>query len=321
MSGGQYPPGSSMILMPIGEAFGPGPEDEEPLYGSPRYPGHGYLPRPGENRPALSAFGRLSRGGAFGKKVNIIYQSGGSEKQRGPVPILQLEGDDADAQQLTVTLSPPAVIPQAFSATLAHINGQNLTGEQDNFQIQNRGVFPGLIEPIQWPPIEAIIEWGVGGTNNRAAVDFLNGATVNIVASWVRVSVAIVSGADVDVTGTSAAYTLGAFVGPGFPRPGVAQKTVYIGQIDSLAESEAFSVPKFAKRATVVGCDPAGTPAVTVATLRFWQSPDATNCVGNFIISGNQPVPFDIPNGAAYATVINGMGVASRMSILYNLAI
>lgn len=318
MAGGRYPPGPPIEMTP--------PEGDFLLYGEPRYPGRGYLPRPGEDRPALSAFARFSRGGALGKKAVIPFNAGGDRKQRSPVPILQCEGDDADAQQLTITLSPPLVVPQPFEETLARANAQNVTGEQNNFQVQSRPVFPGLLVPIQWPPIEAIIEWGVGGTSNKVAVDFVNGSTVNVVASWIRVFGAIISGEDIDITGTSAAYVLSAFIGPGWPRPGTAQKTSYVGSVDSLAESDVFAVPLFAKSATVVGCDPAVAPgiSVTVATLRFWQSPDGVvsgNNVGNFVISGNQPLPFDIPNGAAYASVVNGMGVASRMSILYNLAI
>lgn len=316
MSGGRYPPGP-----PIEIVGGSGI-----LYGEPRYPGRGYLPRPGEDRPALSPWARLSRGGALGKKASINFRAGSAHKQRSLVSILSAEGDDADARQLTVTLLPPLVVPEAFEETLALLRPQNRTGEQNNFQIQSRPTFPGLLVPIQWPPIEAIIEWGVGGTSSQVAVDFVNGSTVNVVASYIRVFAAIVSGEDIDITGTSATYVVSAFVGPGFPRPGSAQKTTYIGQVDSLAESAVFAVPRFAKSATVVGCDPAGAPIVevTVATLRFWQSPDGSaggNNVGNFVISGAQPQPFDVPAGAAYATVINGMSVASRMSILYNLSI
>jgi hypothetical protein len=60
---------------------------------------------------------------------------------------------------------------------------------------------------------------------------------------------------------------------------------------------------------------------VTLATLRLWQSPNRSGNVGGFVISGNQPMPFDIPNGAAYASVLNGGCARSRFSILYNLAI
>jgi hypothetical protein len=262
----------------------------------------------------------------MGKRSVIIFNADGGEKQRSPVPILQLRGDDADACQLVITLSTPAVVPQAFERTLAEINGQNISGEQDNLQIQSRPSFPGLLVPIRWPPVEAIIEWGVGGGQSRAAVDFLNGSTVSITASFVRVFAAIVSGVDSNISGTSAAYVLGASIGPGFARPDTAQKTVYVGEVGSLAESGVFAIPRFARSAYVVGCDPQAGPAVsiTVATLRFWQSPDGVaggNNVGNFVCSGAQPLPFLIPSGAAYASVINGMGVASRMSIVYNLAI
>ena len=38
-----------------------------PLYGEPIYPGNGYPPNPGENRPGLSPWGRLAMGQTLGK--------------------------------------------------------------------------------------------------------------------------------------------------------------------------------------------------------------------------------------------------------------
>lgn len=300
------------------------PEGEGPLYGGPVYPGNGYPPRPGEDRPMGSAWGRLSKGGAMGKKANIVFNGGdgGSPLQSALVPILQVDGDDADACQLVVTLGPPSVVPLEFSSTLGPSNPQNATGEQDNLEMQGRTFFPGTLDPITWPPFEALIEWGVGGNSSEVAVDFINGATVPIVASWVRVHGVVVSGTEAGVSGTSAIYTLSAFVGPGLARAR-AQKTVYAGQVDSLVESDVFAVPKFAKRAYVVGCDDSAAPdvAVTVATLRFWQSPNKTANVGNFVSSGNQPGSFPVPAGAAYFTVVNGMSVSPLLSVVFELGL
>lgn len=300
------------------------PSTPGPLSGDMYFPGRGYLPRPGEDRPALSAWGRLSRGGAMGKKTNLVYAGNSSQAQtRARVTILEIRGDDADAQQLVVTLGPPSVVPRPFSQTLAQANPENLTGEQDSEQIQSRGVFPGTLLPVRWPQFEAIVEWGVGGASYRAVVDYLDGATINLVASWLRVFGAVASRPSSDLVGTSAVYTLSAFVGPGWT-PTTAQNTVGVGSVDSLAESGVFAVPRFARTACAVGCDPSATPNVTVATLRFWQSPDGVaggNCVGNFVSTGAQPLGFPIPAGAAYFSVVNGMSVPSDMSVVFGLAI
>lgn len=291
-----------------------------PLSGELVYPEHGYPPRPGEDRPGLSAWGRLCRGGALGKKSVLIYNAARrTAVQSSPVSILRVQGDDMDAQQLTLTLAPPLVVPLPFSPLLV-ARAQNLTGEQDNGDILSRGNFPGELGPIAWPPIEAIIEWGIGGTSASAVVDFVNGATVNLVASSLEVRAAITA-APTDIAGTSAAYVLCAWVGPGFARPGVAQRTVYVGVLGAYVESRASPIPRFARTAYVLGSDPSATPAVTAATLRFWQSPDRTGNVGNVVISGQQPTPFDLPAGAAYASVLSGLGCQARFSILYNLAI
>lgn len=224
-----------------------------------------------------------------------------------------------DAQHITLTLAPPLVVPLAFSPLLA-TRGQNLTGEQDNIAIASRGNFPGEQRPIAWPPLEAIIEWGVGGTSATAAIDFLNGATVNLVASSLELRAAITAAPGV-VAGTSAAYVLSAWIGPGFARPGVAQKTVHLGALGARAESSAFPVPRFARSAYVLASDASATPAVTAAVLRFWQSPDRSNNIGNVVISGQQPASFDLPAGAAYASVLSDLAVEARFSIIYNLAI
>lgn len=317
MSGGNYPP----MNRPFDIPSTPGPLD-----GDPRYPGRGYLPRPGEDRPALSAWGRLSRGGALGKKANLVYRASDTGTQPAVVPILNVEGDDADAQQVVVTLGQPLVVAQAFSQLLATSSPQNITGEQDNFQMQSRASFPGTPGvPIVWPPISAVIEWGIGGASNSAIVDFVDGANVTVLASFVRVKAAVEALADTGVTGTSAIYTLYAQVGPGFSRTH-AQRTIFVGSVASLAESAVHAVPKFAKAAYLVGCDP--TPgsavAVTVATLRFWQSPDGATGgrnVGNFFFTGNVYIPAPVPNAAMYASVVSGMGSATRFLVVYELAI
>ena len=312
MAGGRYPPGTVDVLDP------PSPQL---LYDGPFYPNHGYPPRRGEDRPALSAWGRLAQGGALGKKVNVAFDQATGGIQSSPVTVLNVQGDDADAQQVVVTLARPRVVPQAFAPDLL-VDVQGLSGSQDNQEIQSRPTFPGTGTPILWPPFVGIVQWGTGGTFDAVEVDMLNGASVSVVASFIRVLAAVdVRGG---VTGTSAVYTLAAFVGPGLTtRPG-AQRTVYVGVVAAATESAVTAVPPFARYATVVADDPAAAPATTAATLRFWQSPDGVasgNSAGNFVVSGAQPVPFPVPSGAAYASVRSGMASPVRLAIVYTLSV
>jgi hypothetical protein len=288
-----------------------------PLSGESIYPGHGIPPRRGEDRPGLSPWGRLARGQPLGKKTVLVYDADDARQQAASVTILKVEGDDLDAQQVVVTLAPPLVIALPFSPALSLSGAQNLTGEQSN--LQNTGNFPGTFAPVSWPPFEAVIEWGVGGASARASVDFTNGATVsNLTASWIRVHAVVPR--DTQVTGTSAAYVLYAFVGPG-PGTGSARRTVWVGDVPAATESAASPVPRFARQATVVSADPAAAPAVTSATLRFWQDSAKTDCVGNFVVTGGQPLPFDLPAGAMFASVLSGLGVAAKFGIVYHLSI
>jgi len=294
-----------------------------PLRGRPVYPGNGYPQNPGEDRPGLSPFGRISRGQPLGKSSVLLYNADGSAAQPAAVQMLQLEGDDMDAGQLSVTLITPRVIPLPYDDVRAgDVNAQNLTGEQDNAQVTG-GNFPGAVAPIAWPPLDAILEWGVRGASARAVVDYVNGMTINVVASYLRVyaSVSQTQGAG-GFSGTSAAYYLSAFVGPGWTKPGTAKRTLYVGNVDAAGESPVFDIPKFARRAYIVAADESATPPnLTVGYLRLWQSPDGTNNVGNYFQSGNQPVGFEIPNGAQYFSVTSGMPASCLFAVIFELAL
>lgn len=209
------------------------------LGGNPDFPGNGDRPpRRGDRDSQLSAWGRFTRGGQnCGKKAVLKYDASITSGQSQSVPLLSVTGDDADACQIILTIAPPLVVPLAF-ADIPDLNLQNLTGEQDNFQVIS-GNFPGTAEPIEWPQLECVIEWGVGGTSCRAIVDIVNGATVNLVASFVRVHAVVAPSQRSGFVGTSAAYVLSAFIGPGMTIAKVAQKTVYVGTVRASPGSPA----------------------------------------------------------------------------------
>ena len=289
---------------------------------NPIYPGNGYPPNPGEDRPGLSPFGRLARGQPLGKSSILLYNGDSSRPQPSAVQMLQLEGDDMDATQLNITLVTPRVIPLSYATVSAgDINQQNLTGEQANDQVSPTN-FPGAFGPVRWPPLEAVIEWGVRGASASAVVDYVNGMTVNVVASFLRVYATVSQSQSIGgFAGTSAAYYLAAFVGPGWTKPGTAQRTVYVGELDANTESGVFDIPRFARRAYLVSASGDATPPVTVGYLRFWQSPNGNHNVGNYFQSGNQPVGFDIPNGAQYFTVQSGLGETALFDVIFELAL
>jgi hypothetical protein len=294
------------------------------LSGDPTYPGNGYPPRPGEDRPGLSPFGRLAMGQTLGTSSILIYDSAIDDVQRAPTDMITVEGDDVDAWQLTVTLHPPRVIPLPFENVLERLDQQNLTGEQTNSEVTVCR-FPGTKRPIRWPPLEALVEFGVGGVSTQFTVDYINGLSFGVIASYLRVS-AIVSQSrrDGDIFGTSAAYRLAAHVGPGFVE-GHVQRTVFVGDIDDHRESDVFDVPKFGKVAFLSGCrrhhhERHHAPSATMGWIRFFQSPDGTNCVGDFFV-GNHESRVEVPNGGQYFSVFNQSGHKMKMSVIFELAL
>jgi hypothetical protein len=294
------------------------------LHDEPLFPGNGLPPRPGEDRPGLSPFGRLAMGQLLGKSSILIYDRHADVVQQAPVDMISIEGDDLDAQQLILTLHPPRVIPLCFdevSGRFGRLDQQNLTGEQTNADVTNCD-FPGTDHPIRWPPLEALIEFGVGGVSTQAVVDFVNGVTLSVCASYLRVGAIVTQNRHCgDIAGTSAAYYLAAHVGPGFAESH-AQRTIFVGDVDDKDESDVFDVPRLAKVATLLGrrTHNRSSPTLTIGWIRFWQDPKGHHGVGDFFVSDHQS-RVEVPNAAQYFSVLNESGVEMKMSVIFELAL
>jgi hypothetical protein len=292
-----------------------------PLYGNPRYPGNGRMPPHPDDRNDLTAWARLARGCALGKKSVLIYDD---ERVNAAVPMLQIEGQDGDAQNIVVTLGSPSVIALPL-VDFAGLNLQAITGEQTNFQSGAR-TFPGTASPTEWPAIMAVLEWGVGGVSSKAYVDFVNGTTINLTASWLRVHAAI-SEFDADaVPGTSAAYVLQAFVGPGFTRNGTAHRTIYVGELPDNTESAVFPVPPFANRARLISTNGQAVPSATAGAIRFYRSAAGLasgDGIADCLVSATDVErAFDVPNGAEFFSVFNSQGESDVLfGVVFELAI
>ena len=284
------------------------------------YPGNGLPPRPGEDRPGLSPFGRLAMGKTLGISTILIYDHHTAGVQPGMNDMIAIEGDDLDACQLSLTLHPPRVIPLCFGDLNAR-HDQRLTNEQSNSEVVSYD-FPGTYEPIRWPPLEAAIEFGVGGVSTTVVVDYLNGVTLSVEASYLRVRALVTqSKCDSGIWGTSAAYYLAAHVGPGYAESH-AQRTIFAGEVDDHANSDVFDVPKFAKTGTLIGCQSHHhkKPILTTGWIRFWQDPKGEHCVGDFFVSDHQ-TRVVVPNAALYFSVYNDSGHVMKMSVLFKLAL
>lgn len=285
------------------------------------YPGNGLPPRPGEDRPGLSPFGRLGMGQNLGKSSILIYDHHVDAVQEAPVDMIVITGDDLDACQLILTLHPPRVIQLPFDEVASRLDQQNITGEVTNSEVTSDD-FPGTDRPMRWPPLEALIEFGTGGVNTKIAVDYMNGVTLSVIASFLRVRALVTQSKDNgDIFGTSAAYYLAAHVGPGFAEAHV-QRTIFVGAVDNRHESDPFDLPKFAKVAMLIGCRDHHHrhPTHTIGWIRFWQSPNGQNCVGDVFVSDHQ-CRVEVPNAAQYFSVFNESGHKMKLSVIFELAL
>ena len=283
----------------------------------PIFPGNGLPPRPGEDRPGLSPFARLAMGGCYGKSTILLYDKRSPLVQNAQGDMIVLEGDDLDACQLSLTLHPPRVVPLALCELPLDVN--NVTGEQGNSEV-SVCAFPGSDEAIRWPPLEAVIEFGVGGVGTRVVVDYMNGVTLSVIASYLRVSALVTQNRCGDIFGTSALYRLAAHVGPGFAEAH-AQRTVFMGPVDDSESSAVVQLPEFAKVATLTGWRAHNkSPKPTIGWIRFWQDPHGKHGVGDFFVSDHQD-RVEVPNAAQYFSVCNESGHKMKMSVIFELAL
>jgi hypothetical protein len=260
-------------------------------------------------------------GQCLGKSSILIYDHHVDAVQEASVDMVAVTGDDLDAWQLVLTLHPPRVIPLSFDEVRATLAKQNLTGEQTNSEVTALD-FPGTDHPIRWPPLEALVEFGTGGVNTKVVVDYMNGVTLSVIASYLRVRALVTQSKDSgDIFGTSAAYYLAAHVGPGFAEAHV-QRTIFVGDVDDHDESDVFDVPKFAKVGILIGCrhhHHHRSPTLTIGWIRFWQDPKGHHCVGDFFRSDQAPV--EVPNAALYFSVFNESGHEMKMSVIFELGL
>jgi hypothetical protein len=287
-----------------------------------RYPGAGGIPVRRQNLPSSApGWSRLARNTPLGQKANIFYDAAVDVAQVTPAQILQLPGDegsDLDATQIQLVLAPPLAIPRD-TRFLDGVNIQTATGEMDNAAMAQFGDYPGTTPglPIAWPPLIYVVEWGVGGTKVKAEIDAVNGAAVNLTASFVRVYGAVPADAE-NAPGTTGIYTLAAFVGPGWPKPGSAQRTIFVGAIDAGDESDVYATPAFAREVTVMG----GLPGNVISGyITFYQDVSGLLPIATYFVNGNQPGSFRVPNAGAYFAVTSGLSVEAPFVACFGLSI
>lgn len=261
-------------------------------------------------------------GQCLGIRSILIYDHHIDCVQQASVDMISVQGDDLDACQLSLTLHPPRVIPLSFAELNERLDQQNVTGEQTNSEVSVCD-FPGTKESIRWPPLEALIEFGVGGVNTKVIVDYLNGVTVPVPsASYLRVTALVTQTKHCgDIFGTSAAYYLAGHVGPGFAESH-AQRTIFVGEVKDHHDSDVCDVPHFAKCAVLIGCRDHHhkSPTLTIGWIRFWQDPKGEHCVGDFFVSDHQS-RVEVPNAGQYFSVFNESGHKMRMSVIFELAL
>lgn len=297
------------------------------------------LDEPEEGYPMCYTWPELSNGQPLGKKIVIPVPTGAGipAPRPGAVDILQLKnGYDGLACQLSVTLLPPQYVPaSALPGGVFPRDVQAITGERYNDSIISTppAIFTGA-------PAIAVIEWGIGGVQAHAEVDFSNGAVVNIHASFVRVK------AFIDIPSQSpteaVAVILGAFVGPGWPRTPGAQRTYVVSPLQAgpggfpqfsygsngyflAVGAGVYPVPFYGKSVQLYGINQLAVPPAVLNTfdadIVFFRDVALGIPLGSFHVTSTRPGPVQVPNGAQFWTLQNNAADSHLVSAIFDLSI
>lgn len=267
----------------------------------------------------------LTEGKTIGKRSVAMFTTPtfNLKSVPGVIDMFTIQGDDQNALQLSVSVSPPRILSRNNAASVNLQALQNLTNTQDNVQLWKPAIL-GAQDPSAWANPIAILEWGIGGVQNQQIeVDVMNGTVVNICASYVRLKCGFAVDSQPGFFGDPnflVPYEFAAFIGPGRPKDLGAQRTVLVGGVDDGVETSIVPVPRFAKKITPSGIfGVAGH--VFVGEIRFYRDILGVNDNGSFTFSDNVPGPFAIPNGAQYFSVVNGSGAQVSIQAIFDLAI
>lgn len=266
--------------------------------------------------PSESDWSRLSRGQTLGKRVVVQMVPAQGEIVAAPVNMLTVGNEsDETAMNLGLTLHPPEII--TIPGTLPD-NIQSASGEQDNIARLGDG-------GTNWPLMQALVEWGIGGVQGQATVDFVNGATMNLQASWVRVGAIIIN----DGFLTRGVMVVRAQLGPSHSAPSRAQTTVLMDDIVAHGLiGNIFPIPRYAKDVNILLNNIAAAVQPDFDII-FFRGPNvAAPLAGRAIYSSaasgvfryGEPCP--IPDGAFYYAIRNTQAAqGATYRAVFNLAI
>lgn len=237
---------------------------------------------------------RLTRGRTVGKSTNVYFSE---VNVSPPINLLEIGGVDDDAMQLSITLAPPRVLAGTFAGNVENTQGPFYLNGLSNDESAARAN-PG-----------AVVEWGIGGVQNRAEVDIANGACINIAGSFVRVRPFVDRILGLAVAMPNMLWQVSAFAGPSQPRSS-ATRTIQIGTLADTVQSALFSVPPYARKVYLAGTPDVITGAAPVMTIQFWRGSNGAGAgfqpVAQFLFAYNSPMAIPVPNGAYYFTVLSG---------------
>ena len=289
-----------------------------------------------KHQKGVDAWKALTSGKTIGKSVNVaVPTNNGVAQQLPPNNLFEVGGANNNAMQLCITLGQPLIIPsfQLPGGVIPPDQGDVLAATNARTNID---ILTLPFQNVTWIPTIAILEWGCGGVNFKAEVDWVNGTTINISASWVRLS------AQIDVVNneifgfSDAIMQLQGFVSPGGIQKGSgAQRTIDIGivfhgppapgvfgasgfpgrgfgpnqpVVGSTYPVPIFPIPAMARTVVIM----AVTPTLALlfsnqdwsAQVLFYRATSG-DIIGASRFSNNNRDPVPIPNGAQFFSVQN----------------
>lgn len=215
------------------------------------------------------------------------------------VTLVNLECDDSASRMITVYLGVPEI--ENFSVEKPVEFGLNI------------GIIPAI----------AIVEWGSGGHQHSAEIDFGVGCAASFACSYLRVKGRLDPRINFGISPgppfipIRLPATTGYGTRPGFLR-GPTRTIRTDKDIASGGTSGLLPIPAFARTGTLVQNDLTDTAPVANHHVTFWDALGVqfAEWYGTVLELNHMP----IPNGAVQWTVTNGDSTASFFSIVWELA-
>jgi hypothetical protein len=227
-----------------------------------------------------------------------------------------LDSPDANNIGRSEATVSPALLVRAPTVTLVNLKADDPTGRFvtvylkaaiENFQDGEKGEPYGV----------AFVDWGSGGHQHSAIIDFANGTAFSLACSYLRVKAALdplltFGGVSLKPIRLAASTAYGV-------RPAVFRgpaRTIPTGSVGAGNISADFEIPTFARKGSLIV-----TPQTAPVPLHVVELANSSGAAIATLVGFEQTRDIPVPSEAVFFRVTNAAAVAVSFRIVWELAL